>query len=482
MNWTLTNSYLQLPSEWFTQIHPTPVKDPQLILFNEALANSLGIERGEASNSELASIFSGNKIPNNAEPIAQSYAGHQFAHFTMLGDGRAHLIGEYTTADNETYDIQLKGSGRTPYSRGGDGRAALGPMLREYIISEAMSALGIPTTRSLAVVSTGEQVIRETTLNGAILTRVAASHIRVGTFQFVLVNGSSDDLKTLADFTINRHFSELKTAKEPYVELLREVMNRQIDLIAHWLRVGFIHGVMNTDNMAISGETIDYGPCAFMDNYDPMTVFSSIDRRGRYAYMNQPAIAVWNLARFAECLLPIVDDNPDDAQAKLETVLDEFNQTFSKVWLNMMRSKLGLNEEASEDEQLVSDLLELMQCYEMDFTLTFRALISDSLPEMEAFQRSELKDWWQRWQSRLSKEEQSLESSFELMRANNPAIIPRNHKVEEALNAAERSLDFSKVHELLAALAKPYTDNHELTAFQKPPKPEERVYQTFCGT
>ncbi|HPY36669.1 MAG TPA: YdiU family protein, partial [Clostridia bacterium] len=372
--WALENSYLELPEQFYSRQEPTPVKSPKLIICNNQAAAGLGLEFNYLTSAEGVAILSGNIKPPNAAPIAQAYAGHQFGYFTMLGDGRALLLGEQLTPSGERVDIQLKGSGRTPYSRGGDGRAALGPMLREYIISEAMHALNIPTTRSLAVVATGEPVYRETTLKGAVLTRLAKSHIRVGTFEFAAFMLGIDALKKLADYTIARHFPGLLSDNRPYLALLREVVNRQALLISKWQLAGFIHGVMNTDNMSICGETIDYGPCAFMDEYDPKTVFSSIDTYGRYAYHNQPKIAQWNLARFAETILPLLNNDVENAKAEAEAELSRFDELFNEYWLRGMRLKLGLANEETGDKALVELLLELMQKYRADYTNTFLSL------------------------------------------------------------------------------------------------------------
>jgi uncharacterized protein YdiU (UPF0061 family) len=463
-------------------MNPVPVQNPHIVIMNHALADQLGLTLNDVSEEELAQLFSGNALPEGAEPISQAYAGHQFGHFAVLGDGRAHLLGEHITPDGERVDIQFKGSGQTPYARRGDGRAALGPMLREYIISEAMHALNIPTTRSLAVVTTGEPVYRETILQGAILTRVASSHLRVGTFEYLAAKQDIEGLKQLANYAIDRHYPDLKESDQPYLDLIKAVMKRQITLIVDWLRVGFIHGVMNTDNMIISGETIDYGPCAFMDTYDPQTVFSSIDQMGRYAYANQPHIAQWNLARFAEALLPLLDENIEQAAKLAEEVIQSFNTSFQRAWLAMIRNKVGLFGKEKEDEKLTGDLLRWTQRHHLDYTNTFRALISEMIPEGQYFKTEEFRSWWNHWQIRLKQNNKPLQSSFELMRANNPAIIPRNHNVEEALLAAEENSDFSKLHDLLKVLATPYEDNSQYAEFCELPTPDERVYQTFCGT
>lgn len=480
--WNFDNSYTQLPEHFYTRLKPIAVNNPQLVIVNHALAKDLGLTFNHHSKHKLAQLFTGNTLPGGAEPIAQAYAGHQFGHFTMLGDGRAHLIGEHITPKNKRVDIQFKGSGKTPYGRRGDGRAALGPMLREYIISEAMHHLGIATTRSLAVTTTGEPVYRDTELQGAILTRIAASHIRIGTFEYAAAQKNIKHLKQLADYTINRHYPKLKTSHKPYLDFIKAVMEQQITLVVEWLRVGFIHGVMNTDNMAISGETIDYGPCAFMDAYDPQTVFSSIDRMGRYAYANQPHITQWNLARFAETLLPLLHDNIEQAATLAEEVIQSFNATFQKTWLAMMRKKLGLDGTKKDDEPLIGTLLKWMQQHQCDYTNTFRDLISETLPKGEHYHTKEFQQWWQRWQNRLKQNRKNIKTSLNVMRANNPVIIPRNHNVEKALLAAETASDFSTLHTLLKALKSPYKHNAQHTAFYTPPKPGARIYQTFCGT
>ena len=371
IGWHFDNTYSRLPKVMSSQLTPIPVENPKLTIFNHGFSKELGLDFSSLNNNQIASIFSGNLLPKESKCIAQAYAGHQFGYFTMLGDGRAILIGEHLSKNNKRFDIQFKGSGKTPYSRNGDGRAALGPMLREYIVSEAMHSLGIPTTRSLAVVKTGENVIRETPLPGAILTRVAASHIRVGTFQYVTATEDEKNLKTLFDYTIDRHYPNIKDSKTPAIDLLKIVMEKQIKLVVDWMRVGFIHGVMNTDNMAISGETIDYGPCAFMDAYDPETVFSSIDHNGRYAYFNQPGITKWNLARFAETLLPLIDKNKDKAIKIVTEIINNFGEIYKKNWLEMMRKKLGLIEKKNNDEKLINDLLSLLHEQKADYTNTF---------------------------------------------------------------------------------------------------------------
>lgn len=480
--WNFDNSYTRLPEIFYKKQLPTPVREPQLIVFNDSLATSLGLNAEALKGGAGIAVLAGNKIPDDAEPLAQAYAGHQFGHFTMLGDGRAVLLGEQINPQGERVDIQYKGSGRTPYSRGGDGRAGLGPMLREYIISEAMHGLGIPTTRSLAVVETGEQIIRETMLPGAILTRVAASHLRVGTFQYAANFGKVEDLRALADYAIERHYPEIKTKENRYVLLLKELINRQAGLIAKWLHVGFIHGVMNTDNMTISGETIDYGPCAFIDVYDPATVFSSIDRDGRYAFGNQPYIGGWNLTRFAESILPLLHEEEDEAVKLAEEALSDFSDVFAAKWLAGMRAKLGMINEEAEDKTLIADLLNLMQKHRADYTNTFRALTFSQLEETDLFKSEEFTQWHEKWQARLGRQQESKEASHELMKKSNPAVIPRNHRVEEALEAAVEKGDFSVMEQLLAVLSNPYAHSPEQADYCKPPAPSKLPYRTYCGT
>lgn len=470
------NTYTKLPDPFFVRQNPVPVRSPKIAVFNHSLAESLGLN-AEILQKEGADLFAGNGIPSGADPIAQAYAGHQFGHFTMLGDGRAILLGEHIAPQGARFDIQLKGSGPTPFSRNGDGRAALGPMLREYIISEAMAGLGIPTTRSLAVVTTGEITYREKPLPGAILTRVASSHIRVGTFQFAAALKDPQSVRSLADYTLGRHFSELVSTAEPYLSMLSAVIERQASLLAKWMNVGFIHGVMNTDNMALSGETIDYGPCAFMNQFSPTTVFSSIDRNGRYAYGNQPRIAEWNLARLAEVLLPLLHENQEQALEKAKEALSTFAEKFKSHWLQGMRAKLGLLTSQEGDASLMEDLLKWMEKNNADFTNTFRALCSDSLPA--SFDEAEFSHWRARWELRRSAE--PSEESARVMRAANPVVIPRNHRVEEALEAAVEREDYSVMENLLAALKAPYEETGNLE-FREPPPGGESGYRTYCGT
>ena len=483
LGWNLDNSYSALPKIYYTSQEPTLVRQPNLIILNHSLARELGLDPEDLQRREGIEILSGNALPEGSFPIAQAYAGHQFGHFTMLGDGRALLIGEQITPRGKRVDIQLKGSGKTTYSRGGDGRAALGPMLREYIISEAMLGLRIPTTRSLAVVTTGEQVYRETPLTGAVLTRVAASHIRVGTFQFAAKWASEEECKALADYTWQRHFSDAEEGDNRYLSLLKQVIARQADLIAKWQLVGFIHGVMNTDNMAVSGETIDYGPCAFMDTYDPATVFSSIDVRGRYAYGNQPAIAHWNLTRFAETLLPLIEKDQEKAKKIALDALEGFTSQFRNAWLRGMREKLGLLGEEKEDELLIADLLEIMHVHQADFTNTFRLLTLERPEELPMHGTEEFIAWQRRWAERLNRDQNMLgTSSLELMKKSNPSVIPRNHRVEEALKAATEDGNFEVMHRLLEVLADPFAYTPEQEAYADLAESTGCKYKTFCGT
>ena len=477
----LENSYTELPDVFFTKQPPTPVQKPEVVIFNEKLADQVGLNFSQSSKGEMAKLLSGNLVLEGMQPFAQAYAGHQFGNITMLGDGRAVVLGEHLTPSGQRLDLQFKGSGRTPYSRGGDGRAALGPMLREYIISEAMHYLGIPTTRSLAVVATGETVYRENELPGAILTRIAGSHIRVGTFEFASLHDDKSITLALLDYLIDRHFPEIKEMNNQPLALLEAMIEQQAELITDWMRVGFIHGVMNTDNMALSGETIDYGPCAFMDSFDPATVFSSIDRNGRYSYSNQPYIAQWNLARLAESLIPLIHQEREEAIGMAENALNAFEEVYKCKWLAMMGSKLGLLEAKKEDEKLITELLDWMHQSSADFTNTFRDFCKPDLPDEEAYLSENFQNWHTRWQLRLEKEEQGLDSSLSLMRSVNPAVIPRNHKVEEALQAGEKG-DFNPLQNLLKALENPYEGGDLLTPYQTPPKPSEKVLQTFCGT
>jgi uncharacterized protein YdiU (UPF0061 family) len=475
------NTYIHLPEVFYTELLPAPVPKPEMVIFNAPLATDMGLDFSSIGADVQAALFSGNIMPEGSEPLAQAYAGHQYGHFTMLGDGRAIVWGEQITPSGQRLDIQFKGSGPTPYSRGGDGRAALEPMLREYIISEAMHALNIPTTRSLAVVTNGEKVYRETALPGAILTRVASSHIRVGTFQYASLQQDIEIIQTLVNYTIERHYPEIKEDHNKPLSLLKASIEKQAELITHWMRVGFIHGIMNTDNMALSGETMDYGPCAFMDAYDPGTVFSSIDHMGRYAYANQPAIAQWNLARLAETMLPLFDEDTKKATDMAEEAVSGFGAVYKEKSLSMLRAKLGLFGVRAEDENLITDLLDWMQRRDADYTNTFLDLTKEALPKGEPYDGETFKEWYTRWQARLAKNMEPLKSSLSLMRANNPAVIPRNHKVEQVLEAATNG-DLQPLKDLLAALQEPYKNRSDLKPYQSPPKPEEKVCQTFCGT
>lgn len=474
--WNVEMTYRELPEVFYAAVEPNEVPEPQLVVLNDRLAVSLGLN--PATLQEDVGLFAGNEKLSGIEPIAQAYAGHQFGHFTMLGDGRAMLLGEQVKPDGTRKDIQLKGSGPTPFSRNGDGRAALGPMLREYVISEAMHGLGIPTTRSLAVAVTGEPVYRETMLTGAVMTRVAASHLRVGTFQYAAARQVPEDLRALADYAIARHDPELLQEEERYLLFLRHVITRQAALIAKWQLVGFIHGVMNTDNMTISGETIDYGPCAFMDTYRPSTVFSSIDVQGRYSYRNQPGIAEWNLTRFAETLLPLLHDDGDEAVRLAEGELAEFARLYSKHWLDGMRGKLGLFNEEEQDEQLIRDLLKLMDEQQADYTNTFRSLTIGAAQPL--FRESSFQEWQERWTARLQRQPEDREAVMERMKQHNPSVIPRNHRVEEALAAAEQG-DLRVLKRLLDVLENPYAYTAEQEAYTAPPE-DGGSYRTFCGT
>jgi uncharacterized protein YdiU (UPF0061 family) len=485
------HSYAALPARFYERVAPAVVADPKLVAFNRPLAVELGLE-AEVVEREAAALFSGNRLPEDASPIAMAYAGHQFGGFVpRLGDGRAILLGELRDRDGVLRDIQLKGAGLTPFSRNGDGRAALGPMLREYIISEAMHALGVPTTRSLAVVTTGERVFREDVLAGAVLTRVAASHVRVGTFQYFAARGDQESLRELLNFVIARHYPHLRDADVPALALLRVVAERQAALIADWMRVGFIHGVMNTDNMTISGETIDYGPCAFMDKYDPKTVFSSIDHAGRYAYANQPGIAQWNLARLAETLLPLIDADADKAVGLATEVLDSFIAQFDANFLGAMRRKIGLAAAVEDDADLINRLLTTMHDAGADFTLTFRRLALEAegpaaggrpaLRELFGAD-SAIEAWLRDWHRRLANDPQSAAERAAGMRGVNPAFVPRNHRVEAALSAASNSGNYQPFQQLLGILQKPYAEQPEHASYGQPPEPSQHVFKTFCGT
>ena len=480
IGWHFKNTYSKLSDTFREEIKPIPVSNPELAIINEDLSSELNLDFSKIDKNELSKIFSGNSLPNGSNSIAQAYAGHQFGHFTMLGDGRAVLIGEHTNKANKKYDIQLKGSGKTAFSRNGDGRAALGPMLREYIISEAMNSLKIPTTRSLAVVKTGEDIQREKVLQGAVLTRVASSHIRVGTFQYIAARQKEDELKTLFDYTINRHYPEIKDSNTQAIDLLNSLIERQCDLVVNWMRVGFIHGVMNTDNMSISGETIDYGPCAFMDAYDPKTVFSSIDQTGRYAYCNQPVITKWNLARFAECLVPLIDKDQKKAIQIATEIINSFEKKYEEKWMNMMRDKLGLFGLDDKDKFLILDLLTWMHEKKADYTNTFCHLMHLDPKKNDLFDDNDFMNWKKRWEVRSIKNNNTPKKCLELMRNNNPLVIPRNHKVEEALEAAEKN-NLKPINQLIKILQNPYKLQDNIHDYQIPSNSDKK-YQTFCGT
>ena len=480
IGWHFDNTYSKLSNTFKEEIKPTPVHDPELIILNEKLAKDLNLDFSKIDNKNLSQIFSGNILPKGSSTIAQAYAGHQFGHFTMLGDGRAVLLGEHLVSNTNRFDIQFKGSGRTSFSRGGDGRAALGPMLREYIVSEAINALNIPTTRSLAVVKTGEKVVRENLLEGAILTRVASSHLRVGTFQYIAAKQNIEDLNTLVDYTIERHYPQIKSSKTKALDLLNLVMEKQCQLVVDWMRVGFIHGVMNTDNITISGETIDYGPCAFMDQYHPKTVFSSIDKFGRYAYSNQPPITKWNLARFAECLIPLIDKNEETAIKIATDVIDNFQNIYEKKWLNMMRDKLGLFGEDKNDRKLIDDLLNWMEKNKIDYTNTFCHLMEIKIDD-NTYKGETFITWFNEWKKRSKLNTSSKEKQIELMKKNNPIVIPRNHKVEEALSEAYDG-NLEKMNKLNNVLKNPYSNQKDIAEYQVPAPMTDEKYQTFCGT
>jgi uncharacterized protein YdiU (UPF0061 family) len=481
IGWHFDNSYSRLPKIFKEDIEPVPVNSPEILILNKDLANKLDLDFSNINNDDLSKIFSGNILPEGSISIAQAYAGHQFGHFTMLGDGRAVLIGEHLTKNSERFDIQFKGSGRTPFSRSGDGRAVLGPMLREYIISEAMYFLKIPTTRSLAVVKTGEDVVREKISKGAILTRVALGHLRVGTFQYIAAKENIEDLEILINYTIEKHYPNIKSSKNKALDLLNVLIEKQTQLVIDWMRVGFIHGVMNTDNMSISGETIDYGPCAFMDFYDPKTVFSSIDQLGRYAYNNQPKITKWNLTRFAECLIPLISKNEDEAINLATAALDKFEQSYETKWLNMMRDKLGLYGEDKDDKNLIMELLNWMQKNKVDYTNTFIFLMNKEIKDPEAYNNADFDLWKIKWVKRLTIFNNSHDKSMELMHSSNPMIIPRNHKVEEALTLASNG-DLTLFNRLIKILKNPYLVNSDDLEFMSPVPHSDKKYQTFCGT
>lgn len=490
MNFAFDNTYARLPNRFFASVSPTSVRAPRVVKVNRSLATELGLDADALASPEGAQLLAGNALPAGAEPIALAYAGHQFGHFVpQLGDGRAILLGELVARDGKRVDIQLKGSGRTPFSRGGDGRAALGPVLREYVVSEAMAALGVPTTRALAAVLTGEPVHREETLPGAVLTRVAASHIRVGTFEFLAARADREGLATLTSYALRRHYPDAVGGESDASALLERVVVAQANLVARWLGVGFVHGVMNTDNTAIAGETIDYGPCAFIDEYDPNKTFSSIDHGGRYAFANQPRIALWNLARFAETLLPLMADDESDAVRLATERLERFSPLFAAAHARVLRAKLGLMREEESDAALATDLLARMASSSVDYTILFRRLCAAAEDPTKDVTIASLfgppqgfHDWARAWRLRLEREDLAPPARAAAMRLANPAFIPRNHRVAQAIDAAVERDDFEPFEMLVRVLARPYEDQPEFARLADPPQPEERVLRTFCGT
>ena len=483
VGWNFDNSYALLPENLMSRINPEIVKKPELVILNKKLGDFLNLNFQNLNKNNLAKMFSGNNLPNGSECIAQAYAGHQFGHFTMLGDGRAILLGEHINNLNNRYDIQLKGSGKTPYSRNGDGKAALGPMLREYIISEAMFGLGIPTTRSLAVVSTGEKILREKNHEGAILTRVASSHIRIGTFQYLAMINDYETMEVLIKYTLKRHYPDLPLDNNLSVNLLRGLMDRQISLIINWMRVGFVFGVMNTDNMTLSGETIDYGPCAFMDRYDPNTVFSSIDHRGRYSFSNQEIICHWNLSRFAESLIPLLHKNEKMALDIGREIIDEFSDKFQEKWIKMMKSKFGFIGNNSEDKVLIKKFLRWMEINKADYTNTFIVLMKNKEEHQGIYKNESFKEIYNKWLLRINKNKLPKEISVNLMKANNPKIIPRNHIVEEALTNAIKN-NYKQLYQLLDLIEDPYHSSKIVNPYYLEPNDINlsKNYKTFCGT
>lgn len=484
------NSYARLPEHFYARVPPTPVAEPGLLRLNRPLAEQLGLDADALSTPTGAAIFAGNLIPEGADPIAMAYAGHQYAQFVpSLGDGRAILLGELIDRDGVRRDLHLKGAGRTPFSRSGDGRAVLGPVLREYVLGEAMAALGIPTTRALAMVATGEEVYRERIESGAVLVRIAAGHVRVGTFEYFARRGNTEAVKTLADYVIARHYPDCAEAEQPYQALLEQVVKRQAELIAQWMLVGFIHGVMNTDNVAISGETIDYGPCAFMDAFHPQTVYSSIDRFGRYAWDQQPRIGYWNLTQLANCLLPLLGEDEDEAKQTARNALDTYGKAFETGYYGGLRTKIGLLDERAGDDDLALDLLGRMAAQQADFTNTFRALceVDADDPATDASVRRLFADpaafdqWALQWRERLATQTQSDSERQAAMRAVNPAYIPRNHRVQQAIDAANNG-DLEPLDRLLEVVSQPYEERPARAEYRQPPRPDEVVERTFCGT
>ena len=486
MPFPFDNTYARLPETFAIPVEPSPVGDPSLIALNRELAAELGADPDFLESGDGLAILSGNKIPEGAQPVAMAYAGHQFGGFVpQLGDGRALLLGEVIDSNGVRRDMQLKGSGPTPFSRRGDGRSALGPVLREYIVSEAMHALGVPTTRALAAIATGDKVVREGMIPGGVFTRVARSHVRIGTFQFFASRGQEENVKILADYVIDRHYPEAREADNPYLALLEAVLQKQADLVAHWMQIGFIHGVMNTDNMSVAGETIDYGPCAFLDEYNPGKKFSSIDRHGRYAFANQAPIALWNLTRFAETLIPLLDEDEKKALASAESALSKFPETHGEAFRDRFAAKIGISDPSKDDWALVESLLETMLEGEADFTLTFRHL-SDALENgdddpvlLQVDQPEPIKQWLEKWRARM--ESTDLDAALRLMRKSNPIFIPRNHRIEEVIEAAYGG-DYGPFHRMNEVLQEPFTLQPEFQEYEQAPKPDEVVRATFCGT
>lgn len=481
-----SNSYVQLGKDFYQSIDPTSVESPELFLWNKTLADQLSLNKEfQADKQSLAHYFSGDELLPGSEPIATAYAGHQFGNFVpQLGDGRAHLLGEVIDINGQRLDIQLKGSGRTEFSRGGDGRCALGPAIREYIMSESMAALGVPTSRCLAVVTTGEYVQRESVLPGAVVTRVASSHIRVGTFEYFAARRNYQALKTLLDFSINRHYPEINESPEnPLVLFIKKVMARQIKLVVEWMRVGFIHGVMNTDNTAISGETIDFGPCAMMGSYNPQAVFSSIDHYGRYAFGNQPDIAKWNMGKLAQSLMLLVDKDDSETIERVQSLYDDFTPKFNQTHLKMMAGKFGLNSDVPEDVQLIHTILEHLNLHQLDYTVTFDRLTRALRSETEAeLLKVELKDHYTHWQQRIKSQKGTLESIYQKMRHSNPLVIPRNHQIEAVLHTCQQSGSSDSAEKILSILRHPYEELAGTSLYQVPAEDRDKHYQTFCGT
>ena len=479
----LSNSYIGLPEEFYQVVNPTPVKNPKALIFNEDLADSLGIKLG---NEEVVNFFSGNDLPEDSVPIALNYAGHQFGNFVpQLGDGRAVLLGEINNKDG-TYDLQLKGSGKTMFSRQGDGRSALGPVIREYILSEAMYYLGVPTSRALAAIATGELVARETFEPGGVLSRIAKSHLRVGTFEYFASRQQLNDVKMLADFAIQRHYPEIRETEKHYLELLKRVASNQSKLVSKWMSVGFVHGVMNTDNFTISGETIDYGPCAFLDEYHPGKVFSSIDQNGRYAFGNQPSIASWNLASLAGCLIAFIDKDSDKANELATEVLDNFSKETNQRILDLMCEKIGLNGGKKENQTLLRNLLKIMMDNEADYTITFRSLSKVLFEDSDEFfnqfsEKKEINAWLNNWKQALKKEHKDLSNLTDKLNQVNPMYVPRNHQVQLAIDLAYEN-DFSKMLEMIEVFKNPFKEVSEYVSYSQAPLEKEKIRRTFCGT